>query len=89
MENMPNKIYLIVGDECPDDIDFKQLSEVTWSSNRNFKNDIEYINVASLREAIEKEIQNKEKYHKGGYSIAFIGGIEKVLELLDTVNPKN
>lgn len=39
----PEKIYLQVGENCPDDADFKELAEVTHSGKRIYKNDIEYV----------------------------------------------
>ena len=44
MKNIPNKIYLQIGDEC-DAEDFDECAEsyeVTWSSTRVFDNDIVY-----------------------------------------------
>lgn len=44
MKNLPEKIYLVVGDiGDASDIDFNELSEVTWHSERIFPNDIEYV----------------------------------------------
>jgi hypothetical protein len=42
MKNIPEKIYLQVGDECPDDANFNDLREVSWCSTKEFNNDIEY-----------------------------------------------
>lgn len=42
MKNVPTTIYLQIGEECPDDVDFKDLREVTWSDQRIFNNDIEF-----------------------------------------------
>lgn len=42
MKNLPERIYLNIGDECPDDVDFRELSEVTWSEERVSDNDIQY-----------------------------------------------
>lgn len=42
MKNLPKRIYLNIGDGVPDDADFRDLSEVTWSEERMFDNDIEY-----------------------------------------------
>lgn len=41
MENLPNKIYLNIG--CDQSVDFKELSEVTWSQDRISKDCIEYV----------------------------------------------
>lgn len=40
MKNLPNKIYLQVGEDCPDDADFKDLKEITWSTEQIFNNDV-------------------------------------------------
>lgn len=43
MKNIPKKIFLQVGDLEDDNVEFSELSDVTWSADRVFKNDIEYI----------------------------------------------
>lgn len=45
MKNIPKKIYLQIGDECPDDIDFNDLSlgDITWSIDRVYDSDICYV----------------------------------------------
>lgn len=43
MKNLPDKIYLNLGDECPYNADFRNLSEVTWSENKVNDNDVEYV----------------------------------------------
>lgn len=43
MKNLPDKIYLNLGGECPYGADFRNLSEVTWSEERINDGDIEYI----------------------------------------------
>lgn len=43
MKNLPKKIYLNIGDGVPDDTDFCDLSEVTWSEERINDSDIEYV----------------------------------------------
>lgn len=43
MENIPEKIWLNLGEEVPDDTDFHDLSEVTWSENKVFDKDVEYV----------------------------------------------
>ncbi len=41
MKNIPNKIYLQIGEDCRKDDDFNEL-EVTWCKERINKNDIVY-----------------------------------------------
>ena len=45
MKNIPDKIYLQIGDNTPKDVDFKDLDDVTWCSEKIGENDIEYIRV--------------------------------------------
>lgn len=45
MKNIPQKIYLQIGDLTPEEIneiDFTSLSEVTWSIERIYDTDIEF-----------------------------------------------
>lgn len=44
MKNIPHKIFLQVGEDCPSDADFDTLQEVTFSKGKINSNDIEYIN---------------------------------------------
>ncbi len=46
MENIPHKIFLQIGEDCPDDADFDMLQEVTYSKGKINSNDIEYINAS-------------------------------------------
>lgn len=45
MRNLPIKVYLQVGNEVniKDDVDFNELAGVSWSSERIYKTDIEYV----------------------------------------------
>ena len=43
MMNLPKKIFLQVGDLEDSNIDFAELHDVTWSAERIFETDIEYI----------------------------------------------
>lgn len=42
MKNIPKKIYLQIGDDCPDDVDYLDLVGVTFHHERVNANDIEY-----------------------------------------------
>ena len=44
-KNLPKKIFLIVGDDfgIEREVDFKELSEVTWCEDRQYPDDIEYV----------------------------------------------
>ena len=43
MKNIPKKIFLQVGDLEDDNVEFSELSDVTWSAERIYKTDVEYI----------------------------------------------
>ena len=43
MKNVPNRVFLQVGDLDGDIEEFDGLYEVTWSSKRIYKTDVEYI----------------------------------------------
>lgn len=41
-KNVPNKIYLQIGDEVENDDDFFDLYEITWATHRVFDSDLVY-----------------------------------------------
>ena len=43
MENVPERIFLVIGEDVPDGADFNELDEVTWSKERISYKDIEYV----------------------------------------------
>lgn len=43
MNNLPKRIFLQVGDLEDSNIEFSELHEVTWSADRIYDTDIEYI----------------------------------------------
>jgi hypothetical protein len=45
IRDVPDKIYLQIGDEIPNSVNFKDLDEVTWCEDRINENDIEYVRV--------------------------------------------
>jgi hypothetical protein len=64
MENIPNKIYLQIGDDFePDNFtgDFKELSEISWCVDKIYDGDIEYINRSSIKKKLEGKIESMEK----------------------------
>ncbi len=42
MTNVPDSIFLVIGEDTPDGADFDELDEVTWSKERVSYKDIEY-----------------------------------------------
>lgn len=42
MTNVPDRIFLVIGEDTPDGSDFDELDEVTWSKERVSYKDIEY-----------------------------------------------
>lgn len=50
MKNIPQRIFLNLGEiEHSGVKDFKELSEITWSEDRVFDSDIEYIRVTKTK----------------------------------------
>ena len=50
MKNIPKRIFLNLGDIQDLGVkDFKELSDVTWSEDRVFDSDIEYIRVTKTK----------------------------------------
>jgi radical SAM superfamily enzyme len=54
MENVPEKIYLDLGFDCPNDCDFNELSQVTWSQDNATGNGIEFTR-SDIAEQMAKE----------------------------------
>ena len=59
MKNTPNKIFLNIGTD-EKDLDFNTLSEVTWSKDRVFDSDLEFISVSFLSAEIHKMYMEEE-----------------------------
>lgn len=51
MTNVPDRIFLIIGEDVPDGSDFEELDEVTWCKERLSYKDIEYV---------RKEVKNEK-----------------------------
>lgn len=43
MTNVPDRIFLVIGEDVPDGSDFEELDEVTWCRERISYKDIEYV----------------------------------------------
>ena len=52
----PNKIFLNIGTD-EKDLDFNTLAQVTWSKDRVFDSDLEFISVSFLSAEINKELK--------------------------------
>ena len=42
MENVPKTIYLQIGEDCPNDVDFNELIGISWCEDKINENDIEF-----------------------------------------------
>lgn len=51
VQTAPERIYLIVGAECPRDVDFSELTEVSWCEN-DIDDGIEYVRADKARAAL-------------------------------------
>lgn len=79
MENTPNKIFLNIGTE-EKDLDFNTLSEVTWSKDKVFDSDLEFISVSFLLAEIDKlkDYANAtDDYEKAGFVINILKNLLK------------
>ena len=55
MDNIPKRIFLHVGELDDNNIDFAELGDVTWSAERIYKTDIEYIlKPAKAKKSVKK-----------------------------------
>lgn len=43
MKNVPERIFLVIGEDAPEGCDFNELDEVTWSKDRISFKDIPYV----------------------------------------------
>lgn len=59
MKNIPNKIYLQVGEDTTKEDDFNDL-EVSWCDDKIHDTDIEYV----LYERLRKQIEARDEYIK-------------------------
>lgn len=56
MTNIPDRIFLQIGEDCPSDADFNELGEVSWCDDRINENDLEYKLVKKGRYYDKKEV---------------------------------
>jgi hypothetical protein len=79
MKNTPNKIFLNIGTD-EEDLDFNTLSEVTWSKDRVFDSDLEFISVSFLLAEIDKlkDYANAtDDYEKAEFAISILKNLLK------------
>ena len=53
MTNVPDRIFLIIGEDVPDGSDFEELDEVTWCKERLSYKDLEY---TRKKQRMEKKV---------------------------------
>lgn len=62
MKNAPEKIYLNTGYEEGEDVDFSELFEITWSKDKVFSGDLEYLSKEYVEQAFIRRLKKlKEK----------------------------
>ena len=83
MKNVPNKIFLNIGTD-EKDLDFNTLAQVTWSEDRVFDSDLEFISVSFLLAEIHKmymeEDVSKSNALRIGNKILILDKIQKLLK---------
>jgi len=85
MSELPDKIYLQIGEfvELDDDFD---IYDSTWHDERTFPNDIEYSR--TLPPEAERVIEAAKEYASGGYEDSHTlhpGSIGEYMELFDAI----
>lgn len=59
-KHTPARIFLVMGDEdVTKEDDFNELEEITWSSEKVFRTDIEYVR-KDLYDELKKRLEKKE-----------------------------
>lgn len=74
MKNTPNKIFLNIGTD-EKDLDFNTLAQVTWSKDKVFDSDLEFISVSFLLAEIDKlkdYANSTDDYEKAEFAINII-----------------
>ena len=83
MKNTPNKIFLNIGTD-EKDLDFNTLAQVTWSEDRVFDSDLEFISVSFLLAEIHKmymeEDVSKSNALRIGNKILILNKIQNLLK---------
>lgn len=61
MQNIPDKIYLQIGEEvdADEDIDFNKLAGVSWCSDKIYDSDLVYFNAYFMIEYLKKNTPSK------------------------------
>ncbi len=72
MKNLPERIWLNLGEDVPEGADFRELGEVTWSEEPVNDGDVEYVRgwrdvSKELPEDGQKVLFCYQKYYQGRY----------------------
>lgn len=80
----PERIYLIIGEECPDSARFKDLTDVSWCEDKIDSNAIPYVKaaiaeseLAEVREQVE-DARRTGQYWKDEHAAAKTAGCNPV-----------
>lgn len=60
MKNLPERIYLNLGDGVPENVDFRDLEEVTWSEEKVNDTDVEYVRKSQWI-SVDERLPNEDK----------------------------
>lgn len=60
LTNRPDRIFLQIGEDCPNDADFKDLQGVTWCVHSVDDNDIEYLRTEAVAAVVFKVLADVE-----------------------------
>jgi hypothetical protein len=77
MKNIPDKIYLQIGENA-DDVDFNDLYEITWADEPIFDNDIEYVNHELFNKFIDEHYSHSSESYKQELKDSFVNYLKKI-----------
>ena len=88
IKNVPERIFLVLGDGIFDGSeDFDELSEVTWSKERVYPNDIEFIRKkVRMKIRLAKKIVHHDKDLRPTYHLAYGDKIYVLKKVITRLN---
>ena len=83
IENIPDKVYIQLGEDVEPGTDYNDLDGLTFSSEKVFRNDIEYLRrktvIANIK--VTRNAMILDGYEEEDSCIKFMDGLIKEIEL--------
>ena len=83
LTNCPERVFLQIGDDCPDDANFEALKGVTWCARGVAGNDIEYLRADAVAAAVFKVLADVEALARAR-NAPHLAGLEMALDEVRT-----